>query len=87
MPPPLGERTAAPERAVALRLYENMALARALELRVVELYRQNRITGGCYTAIGNEATSVGAATALEMRDVLVPTHRDMGAHLVRGHSV
>lgn len=64
-----------------------MATSRALELRVVELYRQNRVTGGCYTGVGNEATSVGCALAMAPQDVLVPTHRDMGAHLVRGHAV
>ena len=60
-------------------------MARAMEHRTVELYRQGVITGGCYTGIGNEATSVGAALALQDGDVLVPTHRDLGAHLVRGH--
>lgn len=53
---------------------------------MVELYRQGVITGGCYTGIGNEATSVGFALALEDRDVALPSHRDMGTHLVRGHT-
>lgn len=52
----------------------------------MELYRQGVITGGCYTGIGNEATSVGFALALEERDVVLPSHRDMGTHLVRGHT-
>jgi TPP-dependent pyruvate/acetoin dehydrogenase alpha subunit len=64
-----------------------MLESRAVETRTVELYRQSRITGGCYTGIGNEATSVGSAYALAEADVLVPTHRDMGAHLVRGHTL
>lgn len=63
-----------------------MLTSRLLEERIVELYRLGKITGGCYTGIGNEATSVGAASALDAGDVLVPTHRDMGAHLVRGHA-
>jgi TPP-dependent pyruvate/acetoin dehydrogenase alpha subunit len=62
-----------------------MLLARRMETRTVELYRQGTITGGCYTGIGNEATSVAAAMALDEGDILVPTHRDLGAHLVRGH--
>ncbi|MBK8013598.1 MAG: thiamine pyrophosphate-dependent dehydrogenase E1 component subunit alpha [Deltaproteobacteria bacterium] len=63
-----------------------MVLSRRLEMRIVELYRQGVVTGGCYTGIGNEATSVGTALVLEGGDVLVPTHRDMGSHLVRGHT-
>jgi len=63
-----------------------MCTSRRLEERIVELYRQNRVTGGCYTGIGNEATSVGSSMALAKNDVLVPTHRDMGAHIVRGHT-
>lgn len=63
-----------------------MMLSRRLETRIVELYRQGEVTGGCYTGIGNEATSVGTALVLEGVDVLVPTHRDMGSHLVRGHT-
>lgn len=62
-----------------------MLASRMVEERIVELYRQGVITGGCYTGIGNEATSVGTAWALGPDDVLVPTQRDMGSHLVRGH--
>ncbi len=62
-----------------------MVRSRAIEERIVELYRLGKITGGCYTGIGNEATSVGCALALDPNDVIVPTHRDMGMHVVRGH--
>lgn len=87
-PPPLG--AALPEARwpsgdELLALHRAMLRARLVEERIVELYRQNRITGGCYSGIGNEATSVGMAFAMEAADVLVPTHRDLGAHLVRGH--
>lgn len=66
-------------------MFQTMTASRLIETRVIELYRQNRITGGCYTGIGNEATSVGTAWPMAQDDVLVPTHRDMGSHLVRGH--
>jgi TPP-dependent pyruvate/acetoin dehydrogenase alpha subunit len=75
-----------PDRAETIALFEWMLRARLVERRIVELYRQGKVTGGVYSGIGNEATSVGSAFALEPRDVLVPTHRDMGSHLVRGHS-
>lgn len=79
--PPLASSTGLDDRT----LHRWMCMARAMEKRTVELYRQGVITGGCYTGIGNEGTSVAAALALESGDVLVPTHRDLGAHLVRGH--
>lgn len=88
-PPPLGAPVPEgrwPSTDELLALHRAMLRARLVEERIVELYRQNRITGGCYSGIGNEATSVGMAFAMEPDDVLVPTHRDMGAHLVRGHS-
>lgn len=76
---------ACPDADDAAALLRAMLLSRRVEERIVELYRQGRISGGCYTGIGNEATSVGTATGLVDGDVLVPTQRDMGAHLVRGH--
>lgn len=76
-----------PSRDTARALLEHMLRSRRLEERIVQLYRLGKVTGGCYTGIGNEATSVGAAMALGEDDVIVPTHRDMGMHLVRGHDV
>lgn len=77
-------RLPGPDEAKAL--LRGMLLSRRVERRIVELYRQGQISGGCYTGIGNEATSVGSAFAMVEGDVLVPTQRDMGSHLVRGHS-
>ncbi|MBI2378540.1 MAG: thiamine pyrophosphate-dependent dehydrogenase E1 component subunit alpha [Deltaproteobacteria bacterium] len=73
-----------PTRRELVELLGAMMTARRLEERSVELYRQNVITGGCYTGVGNEATSVATAYALGPDDVIVPTHRDMGSHVVRG---
>jgi len=83
--PVVGRGLAFPPRDEAIRLYEALLTARRIETRTVELYKQGRIVGGCYTGIGNEATSVGMAWPMAEHDVLVPTHRDLGAHLVRGH--
>jgi TPP-dependent pyruvate/acetoin dehydrogenase alpha subunit len=87
-PPPLGakvDRSLHPDRETARALCLHMLRSRAIEERIVDLYRLGKVTGGCYTGIGNEATSVGASYALAKDDVIVPTHRDMGMHLVRGH--
>ncbi|HUJ55251.1 MAG TPA: thiamine pyrophosphate-dependent enzyme, partial [Gaiellaceae bacterium] len=40
--------------------------------------------GSFYTGRGNEAASVGVATAMGADDVGTPLHRDMGVHITRG---
>jgi len=67
-----------------LQLYYYLRLTRTLEDRLGILYRQGRILGGVYLSTGQEAVSVGAASVLEEGDIIVPSHRDMGAHLLRG---
>ena len=71
-------------RDLLLRLYSALRLTRALEERLGILYRQGKIMGGVYLSTGQEAVSVGSAAVLEDGDVIVPSHRDMGAHLLRG---
>jgi len=65
-------------------LYRHLLLTRLLEERMVSLYRQGKTTGGLYRCLGQEATAVGTAFALEDGDLLIPVIRDLGATLVRG---
>ncbi len=51
---------------------------------MVSLYRQGKMTGGLFRCLGQEATAVGSAFALEEGDLLIPMIRDLGATLVRG---
>jgi TPP-dependent pyruvate/acetoin dehydrogenase alpha subunit len=67
-----------------LDLYYFMQLNRRLEERLVTLFRQNKIVGGVYSSLGQEAVSVGASYALEPRDWLAPMIRNIGALLVKG---
>jgi len=67
-----------------LELYYFMHLNRQLEERLVRLFRQNKIVGGVYSSLGQEAVSVGTAYALEPRDWLAPMIRNIGALLVKG---
>ncbi len=67
-----------------LQIHYYLHLTRALEERLSILYRQGKIVGGVYLSTGQEAVSVGGAAALGPGDVIVPSHRDMGAHLLRG---
>ncbi|MGH9687982.1 MAG: thiamine pyrophosphate-dependent dehydrogenase E1 component subunit alpha [Candidatus Acidiferrales bacterium] len=67
-----------------LELYYFMQLNRQLEERLVRLFRQNKIVGGVYSSLGQEAVSVGTAYALEHRDWLAPMIRNIGTLLVKG---
>src|SRR6201996_3771111 len=67
-----------------LQIYRNMIITRGIEERGHILYRQGKIPGSFYTGRGNEAASVGVATAMGSEDVGTPLHRDMGVHITRG---
>jgi TPP-dependent pyruvate/acetoin dehydrogenase alpha subunit len=67
-----------------LDLYYFMQLNRQLEDRLVRLFRQNKIVGGVYSSLGQEAISVGTSYALEPRDWLAPMIRNIGTLLVKG---
>ncbi len=76
-------------REESLRLFTLMLKMRRIEERATALYHQDDspIVGRVYTGRGQEAISVGAASALGPRDVMAPLYRDLGALLVRGVSV
>jgi pyruvate dehydrogenase E1 component alpha subunit/2-oxoisovalerate dehydrogenase E1 component alpha subunit len=67
-----------------LDLYYYMRLNRAVEDTMVKLFRQNKIVGGLYSSLGQEAISVGTAYALQKKDWLAPMIRNIGALLVKG---
>lgn len=67
-------------------LYRYMLLNRFVEERLVNLYRQGKVVGGLYRSLGQEATSVGTAYALQPGDILAPLIRNLGSTLVRGIS-
>src|SRR5437870_9969792 len=72
------------DREDLLAVYRNLLITRGVEERGHILYRQGKIPGSFYTGRGNEAASVGVATAMGPDDVGTPLHRDMGVHIVRG---
>jgi pyruvate dehydrogenase E1 component alpha subunit/2-oxoisovalerate dehydrogenase E1 component alpha subunit len=61
-----------------------MLLTRRLEEKLVNLYRQGKIVGGLYRSLGQEATAVGTAYALEPADYMGPLIRNLGSMLVKG---
>lgn len=69
-----------------LELLYYMRLTRALEDRLDNLYKQGKIVGGLFRSLGQEATAVGSAYALDSKqgDMMSPLTRDLGALLVMG---
>jgi TPP-dependent pyruvate/acetoin dehydrogenase alpha subunit len=62
-----------------------MVLTRELEDRIErKLYRQGKVVGGVYVGRGQEAIGVGSCIHTRPDDVICPSHRDMGAFLIRG---
>src|SRR5919205_600321 len=63
-----------------------MRLTRSLEDRLDNLLKQGKIVGGLFRSLGQEATAVGSAYALDHQygDLLSPLTRDLGAILVMG---
>ena len=71
-------------RSCCCRIYETMVLTRAVEDRMVAMYKGGDLLGSLYTGHWHEAISVGAASTLRPDDYMAPIHRDLGAHLWRG---
>jgi TPP-dependent pyruvate/acetoin dehydrogenase alpha subunit len=61
-----------------------MALIRAFETRVAELYRDGEIPGFVHTSLGQEAVAAGVCAALRDDDYLATTHRGHGHVLAKG---
>jgi pyruvate dehydrogenase E1 component alpha subunit/2-oxoisovalerate dehydrogenase E1 component alpha subunit len=74
------------EKTQQLELLYFMRLTRSLEDRLDNLLKQGKIVGGLFRSLGQEATAVGSAYALDKShgDILSPLTRDLGAMLVMG---
>src|SRR2546430_10216249 len=64
-------------------LYRAMVLLRNFDRKAVALQRTGRL-GTYAVSLGQEAVSVGIASAMRQEDVLLPSYRDNGALLWRG---
>ncbi|HKQ04675.1 MAG TPA: thiamine pyrophosphate-dependent dehydrogenase E1 component subunit alpha [Blastocatellia bacterium] len=74
------------EKTQQLDLLYFMRLTRSLEDRLDNLLKQGKIVGGLFRSLGQEATAVGSAYALDKShgDILSPLTRDLGAMMVMG---
>ncbi|MGA9772523.1 MAG: thiamine pyrophosphate-dependent dehydrogenase E1 component subunit alpha [Blastocatellia bacterium] len=74
------------DKSQQLELLYYMRLTRSLEDKLDNLLKQGKIVGGMFRSLGQEATAVGSAYALDKNhgDMLSPLTRDMGAMMVMG---
>jgi pyruvate dehydrogenase E1 component alpha subunit len=69
-----------------LAMYESMLLARTFDERALALQREGRM--GTYPQLlGQEATQVGSAFALDPCDWVFPSFRETGVHLTLGYPI
>ncbi|MGE4079559.1 MAG: pyruvate dehydrogenase (acetyl-transferring) E1 component subunit alpha [Reyranella sp.] len=64
-------------------LYRALVRARTFDAKAVALQRTGRL-GTYASSLGQEAVSIGVASAMRADDVLVPSFREQGAQLMRG---
>src|SRR5512136_257351 len=73
----------AADTGLLISFYRAMVLARTFDLKAVSLQRTGRL-GTYAVSLGQEAVSVGVASAMRQEDVLLPSYRDNGTLLWRG---
>jgi len=71
------------EQDSIVELYRALVRNRVFDEQAVALQRTGRL-GTFASALGQEAVSVGVATAMQSDDVMIPSFREQGGQLVRG---
>ena len=69
---------------ILLGLYINLVKTRTTDERLRKLFRQGRFAGTYFSAVGQEATTVGPAYGLRKEDIIAPSHREIGAAITKG---
>ncbi len=72
-----------PEQTV-FGLYVSLLKTRMLDERLRKLFRQGRFAGTYFSAVGQEATTVGPTYGLRDDDIIGPSHREIGASVTKG---
>ena len=72
------------DRGALVTMYRHMLATRLIEERGNLLFKAGKLPGSYYTGRGNEAASIGMASAMGEFDVASPLHRNLGVHVVRG---
>lgn len=76
-------RIGLPEETM-IGLYTNLLKTRLLDERFRKLFRQGRFAGTYFSAVGQEATTVGPTFGLRDEDIIAPSHREIGANVTKG---
>ena len=71
------------DAAALVPLYKAMLLTRVLDEKAVALQRTGRL-GTYASSLGQEAVSIGAASAMRPSDVFLPSFREQGGQVWRG---
>jgi pyruvate dehydrogenase E1 component alpha subunit len=79
-----GSAPAGLDSSLLLLLLERMLLIRQFEGKIAEFARKGIFRGSIHFSTGEEATAVGACSALEAQDYILPTHRGHGQELAKG---
>src|SRR5256714_7318211 len=72
------------DKATLLKHYREMLLVRRFEEKTAEMYQAAKIGGFCHLNIGEEATIVGAISALRPEDYVYSTYREHGHAIAKG---
>jgi acetoin:2,6-dichlorophenolindophenol oxidoreductase subunit alpha len=64
-----------------------MALIRAFDSKLPDLYTRGLVRGSSHAAIGQEAVAVGACAAIRQSDFITSTHRGHGHAIAKGADV
>lgn len=74
------------DRATALKIYDSMVFIRILDERMLAAQRQGRVSF-YMQCLGEEATTVASAAALDPKDMIMAQYREQGALHYRGFSL
>jgi TPP-dependent pyruvate/acetoin dehydrogenase alpha subunit len=75
------------DRALLLEMLYRMLLIRNFDSQLPNLTTQGHIRGSSHSCIGQEATAVGACSALRVTDYVTSTHRGHGHTIAKGGDV
>lgn len=78
------QKVPASKRPLALAMYRDMQLVRAVELAIETMHKRGRMTGSFHSSMGQEACAVGVCAALEPEDMVTSTHRGHGHAVAKG---
>jgi TPP-dependent pyruvate/acetoin dehydrogenase alpha subunit len=65
-------------------LYTCLLKTRLLDEKLRKVFRQGRFAGTYFSAVGQEATTVGPTYGLRDEDIIGPSHREIGAAVTKG---